>query len=82
MICRTANKYEPLLRFNPLNLAKIACFAKWLYGAKSVPSDFLYKKSVDDSNLSHFKHEGSNKITSKLEALGCALYPEQSVEFC
>ena len=45
MICRRANnKCEPLLRFNPLNLAKIACFAKWLYGAKSVPSDFLYKK--------------------------------------
>ena len=44
MICRRANKCEPLLRFNPLNLAKIVCFAKWVYGAKSVPSDFLYKK--------------------------------------
>ena len=44
MICRRANNCEPLLRFNPLNLAKIACFAKWVYGAKSLPSDFLYKK--------------------------------------
>ena len=41
---RRANKCEPRLRFNPLNLAKIACFARWVYGAKSVPSDFLYKK--------------------------------------
>ena len=72
MICRRASKCEPLLRFNPLNLAKIACFDKWVYGAGSVPSDFLYK-SVDDFKLSYFKYEGSNKITSKLEALGCAL---------
>ena len=68
---RRANKCEPRLRFIPVNLAKIACFARWVYGAKSVPSDFLFK-SVDDSNPSYFKHEGSNKITSKLEALGCA----------
>ena len=73
MICMRANKCEPLLRFNPLNLAKLACFAKWVYGAKSVPSDFLHKKSVDESNLSYFKYKGSSKITSKLEALGCAL---------
>ena len=33
-----------LLRFNPLNLAKIACFAKWVKWAKCVSSDFLYKK--------------------------------------
>ena len=44
MLCRKASKCEPLLRFNPLNLAKIACFAKWVKGAKCVPSDFLYKK--------------------------------------
>ena len=44
MMCRRASKSEPLLRFNPLNLAKIACFAKCVLGAKSVPSDFLYKK--------------------------------------
>ena len=39
-----ASKCDPLLRFNPLNLAKIACFAKWVKGAKFVFSDFLYKK--------------------------------------
>ena len=44
MICSRASKREPLLRLNPLNLAKIACFAKWVYWVKSVPSDFLYKK--------------------------------------
>ena len=29
------------MRFNPLNLAKIVCFAKWVKGAKCVSSDFL-----------------------------------------
>ena len=29
MICRKASKCELLLRFNPLNLAKTACFTKW-----------------------------------------------------
>ena len=32
------------MRFNPLNLAKIACFAKWVKGAKCVSSDFLNEK--------------------------------------
>ena len=36
MICRRVCKCEPLLRFNPLNLAKIVCFAKWVKGAKCV----------------------------------------------
>ena len=44
MICRRASKCEPLLRFNPLNLAEIACFAKWVKGAKCVSSDFLNEK--------------------------------------
>ena len=44
VICRRASKCEPLLRFNPLNLAKIACFAKWVKGAKCVSSDFLNEK--------------------------------------
>ena len=44
MICRRVCKYEPLLRFNPLNLAKIVCFAKWVKGAKCVSSDFLNEK--------------------------------------
>ena len=32
------------MRFNPLNLAKIVCFAKWVKGAKCVSSDFLNEK--------------------------------------
>ena len=44
MICRRVCKCEPLLRFNPLNLAKIVCFAKWVKGAKCVSSDFLNEK--------------------------------------
>ena len=38
MICRRVCKCEPLLRFNPLNLAK------WVKGAKCVSSDFLNEK--------------------------------------
>ena len=45
MICRRVCKCEPLLRFNPLNLAKIVCFAKWpVKGVKCVSSDFLNEK--------------------------------------
>ena len=44
MICRRVCKCEPLFRFNPLNLAKIVCFAKWVKGAKCVSSDFLNEK--------------------------------------
>ena len=44
MISRRVSKCEPLLRFNPLNLAKIVCFAKWVKGAKCVSSDFLNVK--------------------------------------
>ena len=32
------------LRFHPLNLDKIVCFAKWVKGAKCVSSDFLNEK--------------------------------------
>ena len=41
---RRASKCQSLLRFNPLNLAKIVCFAKWVNGAKCVSSDFLNEK--------------------------------------
>ena len=44
MICRRVCKCEPLLGFNPLNLAKNVCFAKWVKGAKCVSSDFLNEK--------------------------------------
>ena len=72
MICWRVCKCEPLLRFNPLNLAKIVCFAKWLKGTKC----FLRvskRKGVDDSDLYYFKDKGSIKSTSKLEALGRTL---------
>ena len=32
------------MSFNPQNLAKIVCFAKWAKGAKCVSSDFLNEK--------------------------------------
>ena len=73
MICRRASKCKPLLRFNPLNLAKIACFAKWVKGAECVPSDFLYKKRSMILTCIKLKDKGSIKITSKLEGLGRAL---------
>ena len=44
MTCRRVCKCEPLLRFNPLNLAKIVCFAKWVKGAKCISSDLLNEK--------------------------------------
>ena len=73
MICRRVCKCEPLLRFNPLNLAKIVCFAKWVKGAKVCFLRFSKRKGVADSDLYYFKDKGSIKITSKLEALGRTL---------
>ena len=47
-----------LLRLNPLNLAKIAFFAKWVYGARSVPLDFLYKQvSILTCNILNTKFQ-------------------------
>ena len=37
-------RFIPSPCFNPLNLAKIAYFAKWVKGAKCVSSDFLNEK--------------------------------------
>ena len=74
MICRKVCKCEPLLRFNPLNLAKIVCFAMWVKGAIKVCFlRFSKRKGVADSDLYYLKDKGSIKITSKLEALGCTL---------
>ena len=73
MVCRKVCRCEPLLRFNPLNLAKIVCFAKWVKGAKCVSSDHSKRKGVADSDLYNFKDKGSIKITSKPKALGCTL---------
>ena len=69
MICRRVCKCEPLLRFNPLNLAKIVCFAKWVKGAVCFLR-FSKRKGVAGSDLYYFKDKGSIKITSKLEGLG------------
>ena len=44
VVCRRVCKCEPLFRFNPLNLAKIVCFAEWVKGANCVSSDFLNEK--------------------------------------
>ena len=73
MICRRVCKCEPLLRFNPLNLAKIVCFAKWVKGAKCVSSDFLNEKVLLILTSIILKIKASIKITSKLEALGRTL---------
>ena len=73
MICRRVCKCEPLLRFNPLNLAKIVCFAKWVKGAKCVSSDFLNEKVLLILTSIILKIKASIRITSKLEALGRTL---------
>ena len=73
MICRRVCKCEPLLRFNPLNLAKIVCFAKWVKGAKCVSSDIVNEKMLLILTCIIFKDKGSIEITSKLEALGRTL---------
>ena len=44
MIYRRVCKCEPLLRFSPLKLTKIVCFAKWVKGTKCASSDFLNEK--------------------------------------
>ena len=71
MICRRASKCEPLLRFNPLNLAKIVCFAKWVKGANCVSSDFLNEKVSMILTCIILKIKA--QLTSKLEALGRTL---------
>ena len=73
MICRRVCKCEPLLRFNPLNLAKIVCFAKWVKGGQVCLLRFSKRKGVADSDLYYFKGKGSIKVTGKLEALGRTL---------
>ena len=57
------------MRFHPLNLDKIVCFAKWVKGAVCFLR-FSKRKGFDDSDLYYFKDKGLIKITSKLEALG------------
>ena len=81
MICRRASKCEPLLRFNPLNLAKIACFANWVKGAKCVPSDFLYRKRSMILACIILKIKVQLKYLVNWKLWDELFYPEQSVEF-
>ena len=59
------------MRFNPLNLAKIVCFAKWVKGAKCVSPDFLNEKVLMILTCIILKIKV--QLTSKLEALGRTL---------
>ena len=81
MICRRVCKCEPLLRFNPLKLAKIVCFAKWVKGAKCVSSDFLNEKvlMILTCIILKIKAQLNQLVNWKLWV--ALFYPEQSVEF-
>ena len=62
------------MRFNLLNLAKFACFTKWVKGAKCVSSDFLNEKLLMTLTCIILKIKAQlKKKTSKLEALGRTL---------
>ena len=62
------------MRFNPLNLAKMVCFAKWVKGAKCVSSDFLNEKVLMILTCIILKIKAQlNQLASKLEALGRTL---------
>ena len=80
MICRRVCKCKPLLRFNPLNLAKIVCFAKWVKGAKCVSSDFLNEKvlMILTCIILKIKAQLNQLVNWKLWV--ALFYPEQSVE--
>ena len=81
MICRRVCKCEPLLRFNPLNLAKIVCFAKWVKGAKCVSSDFLNETvlMILTCIILKIKAQLNQLVNWKLWVI--LFYREQSVEF-
>ena len=81
MICRRASKCEPLLRFNPLNLAKIACFAKWVKGAKWVSSDFLNEKVLMIVTWIILKIKAELKTLKDWKLWVALFYAEQSAEF-
>ena len=54
-----------------MSLAKIACFTKWVKGAKCVSSDFLNEKVLMILTC----------IILKIKLWVALFYPEQSVEF-
>ena len=69
------------MRFNPLNLAKIVCFAKWVKGVKCVFSDFLNEKvlMILTCIILKIKAQLNQLVNWKLWI--ALFYPEQSVEF-
>ena len=69
------------MRFNPLNLAKIACFAKWVKGAKCVSSDFLNEKVSMILTCIILKIKAQLKELVNLKPWVALFYPKQSVEF-
>ena len=81
MICRRVCKCEPLFRFNPLNLAKIVCFAKWVKGANCVSSDFLNEKVLMIVTYIILKIKAQLKKLVNLKLWFVLFYLEQSVEF-
>ena len=78
---RRVCKCEPLLRFNPLNLAKIVCFAKWVKGAKCVSSDFLNEKVLMILSCIILKIKAQLNLLVNWKLWVALFYPEQSVEF-
>ena len=69
------------MRFNPLNLAKIACFAKWVKVAKCVSSDFLNEKVSMILTCIILKIKAQLKELVNLKLWVALFYPEQSFEF-
>ena len=67
------------MSFNPLNLAKIVCFAKWVKGAKCVSSYFLNEKMILTCIILKIKAQLNELVNWKLWV--ALFYPEQSVEF-
>ena len=81
MTYRRVCKCEPLLRFNPLNLAKIVCFAKWVKGAKCVSSDFLNEKVLMILTCIILKIKAQLKQLVNWKLWVALFYPQHSVEF-
>ena len=81
MICRRVCKCKPLLRLNPLNLAKIVCFAKWFKGAKCVSSDFLTEKVLLILTCIILKIKAQLKQVVNWKLWVALFYPKRSVEF-
>ena len=69
------------MRFNPLKLAKIVCFAKWVKGAKCVSSDFLNEKVLMNPTCIILKIKAQLNQLVNWKLWIALFYPKQSVEF-